>query len=485
MVNNGSVTPEFNILDRLPTGACVLRNDFSILFWNARLEEWTGISRDAILGTNILKQFPLLKEPRFHKRLESVLEGGLPAIFSSKLHKYFIPSPLPGGQMRQQQTTVTPLDISDSEVRRALVIIEDVTDLTKTVRDYKTMRDSALEEVKVRKETEERLRTTFNTNPDSTTIERLSDGVIIDVNESFISAYGAYSRDEVIGRTLEDLNIFVSPDDRNQLLSELKKSGVILNRELQVQPKEGPIQTRLASICLFMIDGEPHIQSISKDITELREIQKRLQTSLKEKEVLLKEIHHRVKNNMFTISALLSLQAQDAKDERITKMVGESMNRIQTMAMIHETLYSTESLAEIELGAYLGNLCEKIQSALISDHDKISLKTESDEIKLSPDQAIPCALAVNELVSNAIEHAFPGDRSGVITVESRLHGNKDVQVTIFDNGVGLSGVKDKLEKRSSLGLKLVEALAVDQLNGTFEMTSENGTKSSITFQIQA
>ena len=118
MVNNGSVTPEFNILDRLPTGACVLRNDFSILFWNARLEEWTGISRDAILGTNILKQFPLLKEPRFHKRLESVLEGGLPAIFSSKLHKYFIPSPLPGGQMRQQQTTVTPLDISDSEERQ-------------------------------------------------------------------------------------------------------------------------------------------------------------------------------------------------------------------------------------------------------------------------------------------------------------------------------------------------------------------------------
>jgi PAS domain S-box-containing protein len=483
VVNNGSVTPEFNILDRLPTGACVLRNDFSILFWNARLEEWTGISRDAILGTNILKQYPRLNEPRFFKRLESVLEGGLPAIFSSKLHKYFIPSLLPRGQMRQQQTTVTPLDTSDSEVSRALVIIEDVTDLTKTVRDYKAMRDSALEEVQVRIETEERFRTAFNANPDSSMIERLSDGVIIDANESFISGSG-YRREEVIGKTVEDLNFLVPPVERNQLLEELFKHWVINNRELQVRPKDGSIITVLTSMCLFNIGGEPHIQSTSKNITELREVQKNLQTSLQEKEVLLKEIHHRVKNNMLTISALLSLQALEAKDERITRMVNESMSRIQAMAMIHETLYSTESMAEIELGAYLANLCERIQFALISDREKILLKTESDEIKLSPDQTIPCALAVNELVSNSVEHAFPGDLSGVITVESRLQGEQEVQLTISDNGIGISDDRDRSGKNTSLGLKLVKALAVDQLNGTFEVTKEGGTKFKITFQIQ-
>ena len=474
---------EFNILDRLPTGACVLQSDFTVLFWNVRLEEWTGLNRDAIVGTSILKQFPQLEEPRFYQRLEDVLERGLPAIFSSKLHKYFIPSLLPDGQMRQQRTTVTPLHISDSEVRRALVIIEDVTDLTKTVGNYKAMRDSALEEVKVRKEAEERFRTAFNINPDPTMIERLNDGVIIDVNESFLAVFGT-QREDIVGNTVENLDYLVSEVTRDQLLEELLKDGAIVNRELQMQQKDGSIITALTSICLFNIDGEPHIQSTGKDITELRETQKKLQSSLKEKEVLLKEIHHRVKNNMLTVSALLSIQAREANDDRITRMVAESKNRIQAMAMIHETLYNTESLAHIDLGMYLANLCEKIQSALVSDSEKIILKTESDEITLSPDQAIPCALAVNELVSNSVEHAFPGDRSGVITVESRLRGNKEVQLKVSDNGIGISDDNDRSGTSSSLGLKLVKALAVDQLKGTFEVTRENGTQFSITFQVQ-
>jgi PAS domain S-box-containing protein len=474
---------EFNILDRLPSGACVLRDDFTVLFWNARLEEWTGLNRDAIVGTSILKQFPQLEEPRFYQRLEDVLKSGLPAIFSSKLHKYFIPSLLPDGQMRQQRTTVTPLHKTDPEVSLALVIIEDVTDLTKTVEDYKSMRNNALEEVKVRKEAEERFRTAFHTNPDPTMIERLSDGVIIDANESYIARTG-FLREEIIGSTVEELNFLVPPVNRNQLLEELQKNGVINNRELQVRQKDGSIITALTSICLFNIGGEPHIQSISKNITELRDTQKQLQSSLKEKEVLLKEIHHRVKNNMLTVSALLSIQAREANDDRITKMVAESKSRIQAMAMIHEALYSTESLAEIELGAYLANLCERIQSALVLNSEKITLKAESDEITLSPDQAIPCALAINELVSNSVEHAFPGGRSGVITIESRLRGSRDVQLIVSDNGIGMSDNSDQSEEGSSLGLKLVKALAVDQLNGTFEVTRENGTQFSITFQIR-
>jgi PAS domain S-box-containing protein len=345
------------------------------------------------------------------------------------------------------------------------------------------MRDSALEEVKVRKEAEERFRTAFHTNPDPTMIERLRDGIIIDVNESFIAASGL-TREEIVGNTVENLDYLMSEVTRDQLLEELLKDGAIVNRELQMQQKDGSIITALTSICLFNIDGEPHIQSTGKDITELRETQKKLQSSLKEKEILLKEIHHRVKNNMLTVSALLSIQAREANDDRITRMVAESMNRIQAMAMIHEALYSTESLAHIDLGMYLANLCERIQSALVLDSEKITLKAESDEITLSPDQAIPCALAINELVSNSVEHAFPGDRSGVITVESRLRGSRDVQLIVSDNGIGISDDRDRPGKSSSLGLKLVKALAVDQLNGTFEVTRGNGTQFSITFQIQ-
>jgi len=480
--DNDSAINDFAILDLLPTGAIVLGNDYIVFFWNSRLEEWTGINRESIVGSNILNKFPPLKEDRFYQRLEDVLGGGLPVIFSSKLHKYFIPSPLPGGQMRQQQTTVMPLDISESDGRYALVIIEDVTDLTKTIGNFRAMRDKALEEIEIRKETEERFRTAFNTNPDPTTIERLSDNIIIDANDSFFTVTG-FNREEVIGKSMEDLNFLVQPFSKNQLLDELNKCEVIVNRELQIRRKDSTIRTALTSLCLLNIAGEPHALTISKDITELRETQKKLQTSLGEKEVLLKEIHHRVKNNMLTISALLSLQAAEAKDERITKMVAESMNRIQAMAMIHETLYSTESLAEIELGEYLAKLCEKIQSALVFDRKKILLTTESDEIKLSPDQAIPCALAVNELVSNSVEHAFPSNRSGTITVESSLLEGKKVKLTVSDNGVGIANNEDLKENGPFLGLKLVKSLVVEQLNGSFEVTRQTGTIFNITFKI--
>lgn len=482
MSDSEITSPEFTILDHLPSGACVLRNDLSVLFWNTRLEEWTGINRNDIVGTDILERFPRLKEPRFSLRLEDALKGGLPTIFSSKLHQYFIPAPLPDGKMRQQRTTITSIDMPDSGELYALVIIEDVTDLKKTIGDYKAMRDSALEEVKVRKEAEDRFRNAFNINPDGITIERLSNNIIVDVNDSWLIATG-YRRGEVIGKSKEDLNMLVRPATRDQLLEEVQREGVVVNRELPIRVKDGSIRTELISLCLYYIAEEPFVLFIGKDITEFRETQEKLRTSLREKEVLLKEIHHRVKNNMLTISSLLSLQAQEAKDERISGIVAKCMNRIQAMAMIHETLYSTESMAQIELGAYLDKLLKKIQSALVQDSEKILLKTESDEISLSPDQAIPCALVVNELVSNSIEHAFPGGRSGEITVQSHLQGD-EVRLIVSDNGIGKTDGLDQLETSSSLGLKLVKSLVIYQLNGTIEESREEGTRYSIVFSIQ-
>jgi PAS domain S-box-containing protein len=475
------IPAEFTLFDHLPTGACVLQNDLSVIFWNARLEEWTGIIRDDIIGKNIVERFPRLQEPRFYCRLEDAVRDGLHTIFSSKLHHYFIPAPLPDGQMRKQRTTLRSLDIPEFEEFCALVIIEDVTDLTKTIGDYRAMRDSALEEIRVRKEAEERFRNAFDINPDGITIERLSNNIIVDVNESWLTATG-YRRGEVIGKTKEDLNMFARPAAREQLLEEVQREGVVVNHELPVRIKDGSIRTELVSLCLFYIAQEPFVLSIGKDITDFRDTQEKLRASLREKEVLLKEIHHRVKNNMLTISSLLSLQAQEARDERVSRMAAKCMNRIQAMAMIHETLYSTESMAQIELGAYLEKLLNRIQSALVHDTEKILLKTESDEINLSPDQAIPCALVINELVSNSIEHAFPGGRPGTITVQSRLQGDK-VRLTVSDNGIGKTDEPAQSERNSSLGLKLVQSLVVYQLNGTIEESKGDGTRFIIVFTV--
>jgi PAS domain S-box-containing protein len=148
---------QFNILDHVPVGAFVLRDDLVILFWNSSLEEWTGISRSQIVGTNIGDHFPHLDEPKYSGRLQNIFEGGPPTIFSSQLHKYIIPAPLPNGQSRIQHTTVTAVRSSNNNSFHALFVIQDVTDLTNRIHDYRVMRDQALTEIKERQQAEKAL----------------------------------------------------------------------------------------------------------------------------------------------------------------------------------------------------------------------------------------------------------------------------------------------------------------------------------------
>ena len=148
----------FDLLDQAPIGMFVLREDFVVLFWNRCLEDWTGISRSEVIGKNIGILFPHLSDPRYTGRLQSVFESGPPVIFSSQLHKYIIPAPLWDGRLRVQHTTVTSVPASDGAGFHALFSIQDVTDLTHRVQEYRAMRDQALEEAKERKRAEEALK---------------------------------------------------------------------------------------------------------------------------------------------------------------------------------------------------------------------------------------------------------------------------------------------------------------------------------------
>ena len=144
----------FAALDYVPVGIFVLREDSSVLFWNACLEDWTGIARNTVLGTPIGSHFPHLNSPKYTDRLKTIFEGGPPAIFSSQLHKYLIPSPARNGQMSTHHTTVTPVRAPDGKSFYALFSIQDVTDLTSRVQDYRRMRDQALEEIQERRRAE-------------------------------------------------------------------------------------------------------------------------------------------------------------------------------------------------------------------------------------------------------------------------------------------------------------------------------------------
>ena len=220
------------------------------------------------------------------------------------------------------------------------------------------------------------------------------------------------------------------------------------------------------------------ILGVSRDITERRLAEDKILASLKEKEVLLKEIHHRVKNNLQIISSLLSIQSSYLRDEGTKSVLAECQNRVRSMALIHENLYRSENLARVNFANYVRNLTKGLFQSYNVDTKRIRSNLNLEEIFLKVDQAIPCGLILNELVTNCLKYAFPEGRTGEICIE--LSSCNDIVVLIVkDNGIGMPEVSG-LEEKRSMGLKLTRSL-LKQLKGTMEMDLIIGTKFRITF----
>jgi two-component sensor histidine kinase len=220
--------------------------------------------------------------------------------------------------------------------------------------------------------------------------------------------------------------------------------------------------------------------AIVHDITERKRAEEQLKTSLKEKEVLLKEIHHRVKNNLQIISSLLKLQSEYIQDEQMLRMFRESQNRVKSMALIHEKLYQSKDLVKLDLVEYIRNLAAYLFRSYGVDSYAISLQIEVDNVSLGIDTAIPCGLIINELVSNSLKHAFPASREGEIRIAFRSGRDNQFTLIVSDNGAGLPRDLDFL-KTESLGLQLVNML-VHQLEGAIELDRSGGTAFKITFE---
>ena len=217
------------------------------------------------------------------------------------------------------------------------------------------------------------------------------------------------------------------------------------------------------------------------EIAQRERAEERVKASLSEKEVLLNEVHHRVKNNLQIISSLVDLQSGSSPDEQTLRLVRESQDRIRAMALIHEQLYESEDLARIDFGGYVRNLSTNLFRAYEIAPDSVALEVDCEDVRLSIDKAIPCGLIINELVTNALKYAFPKRQQGEIAVGLRSHGGDEVMLRVADNGVGLPDDLDDLARAKSLGLKLVIALS-DQLQGTVEVDRTRGTEFRIKFR---
>ena len=223
------------------------------------------------------------------------------------------------------------------------------------------------------------------------------------------------------------------------------------------------------------------VSCLSYDITDKKEIQEQMLESIREKEVLLQEVHHRVKNNLQVISSILNLQSSYVKDENSLSILRESQNRIKSMSFIHESLYQTGDFSGIEFSDYILSLVNNLIHSYSLVSSRINLDTKFEKVFLSLDQAIPCGLIVNELVSNALKYAFPDDGSGEILMTLKENKGK-IALSISDDGVGLPATLD-VENSDTLGLQLVYTL-IDQLDANISLTSNKGTNYLITFDKQ-
>lgn len=240
-----------------------------------------------------------------------------------------------------------------------------------------------------------------------------------------------------------------------------------LNSELEMRIQERTLALSQAN------------ESLTTEVNERKAAEEQVRASLQEKEVLLKEIHHRVKNNLQIISSLLNLQANRVTDPRTLQALGDSQTRVRSMALIHEKLYQSQSLADIDFSEYVRSLSSDLFRSYQRNFTTVQLDIQTDDISLELDLAVSCGLILNELMTNALKYAFPDGRCGTIRVELRAAPGRTLSLQVADDGVGLPKDLD-LSKSKSLGLQLVNNL-VSQLEGRLEVDRSAGAAFTVSF----
>lgn len=300
------------------------------------------------------------------------------------------------------------------------------------------------------------------------------------VNTEFERSTGLYNEEIENKKNLLD---FVVKDQLAEInkhlnLEEFKEKNTLKNYEIQLMDKKGEIRDYLATI--GFIPGTKNSLISLIDVTEHKKAENQVKASLKEKEILLREIHHRVKNNLQVISTLLFLQSGEITDPEIIENYRESENRIQSIALIHEKMYQSTDLSSIDFTSYINSLIDDISHSYDTGQKDIKIQIDTGHFYLSIETVQPLGLIINELISNSLKYAFKGRNNGIITISLEELDSKYFKLTVSDNGIGLPEDLD-FENSQTLGLLLVNNL-VEQLEGTIRLIKNGGTIFEIIFK---
>jgi PAS domain S-box-containing protein len=435
-------------------------------YWNAGAQEVFGYTSEEAVGkrsmTSLLAGDNALDFSRLMDVMGSVISRRTArADVFSMTHR--------GGAARLMRLTFSPQLGDDAAVQGLLVIGEDITEQVAARRES----EQAGRELRL-------LAFTLNCAKDAFVLTDLQDRILY-VNQAFVDTYG-YTEDEVLGHDITILRASGEQfETQRQIRVDAKNggwAGELLNRR-----KNGeafPVELWISEV--RNDGGEPVATvTVARDISERKESEARTQASLREKEVLLKEVHHRVKNNLQVITSLLNLQAERSADEHVQVVLRENQARIKSMSLVHEELYQSEELALVNFSDYLRRLTSGLMQAYDKAGKSIAVHYDMDDLCLGIDAAIPCGLIVNELLTNTIDHAFKGRQGGNVKIRFFRQGRKFL-LGVTDDGIGLPEAID-VHSTETLGLHLVSTLT-EQLKGGLTVTRDQGTSFILEFEEQ-
>ena len=306
--------------------------------------------------------------------------------------------------------------------------------------------------------------------------------VIVEANLTSADLFGIV-RKSLIGKPLTR---FIDKEDQDTFYfhqAQVLKKHIIHKCEIKMLNFDNaPFFAQLESVAVKAEDDDvTMIRTTITDITDRKMTDRKLRGSLKEKEVLLQEVHHRVKNNMQVMISLINLQCEKIEDENICGLFNKTVDRINSMALVHKLLYNSKDFSKVDIAKYIDSIVKNLFVSQGVDTAKISLVIGKSDMALSLDSAISCGLIINELVTNSLKYAFSKDQNGEIRVEFGYLSDGQLEIQVSDDGVGLpANFNDK--DCDSLGLQIVYALVEHQLGGTLLLDSTKGTKFLIQFK---
>jgi PAS domain S-box-containing protein len=426
-----------------------------IVFWNRGAEAVFGYSQGEILG----KPLSTIMPERFHnphdRGMSRALEAGEPALAGKTVELYGL----------RKDGSEFPLELSLASWSTGEGIF-----FTGIIRD-----------ITERKRAEEALRIKNIAIESSINAIAMADleGNLTYVNDSFLKLWGYDNDGEVLGRPA--VSFWEDEAQPSEIIKVLQDKGSNIG-ELVAKRKDGSLfDTQLSASMVRDPDGNPLCMMGSfMDITERKGAERALRKSLEEKEMLMREIHHRVKNNFIVIYTLLKFQSKHIKDSESRGLFRESQDRVMSMSLIHEKLYRSGDLTSISFSDYLKKLAIHLFRSYSINTNTVKLRVDVPDVPVDVDMMIPCGLIVNELITNALKYAFPEGREGEVGIDVKPEGEDGYVLTVSDTGVGFPEDVD-FRKTDTLGLELV-AMLTKQLGGTVELDRSSGTEFRVAFK---